>query len=153
VSTGEFAATEMLEPLPDAPGPAPEGQPAGLEPAAGPGTLPDPSAPAPWAELHAQADANLAAVRARAGIAMEGIARDHEAALDRLGERPEIPQERPASDRGQPFDVTPGSFLAAASCPSCGYSLAGRPAVHVLAGRGAQRTAVAVHQDCSGEAL
>jgi hypothetical protein len=181
VSTGEFAATEMLGPLPGVPGPVPPdglpsgpgGSPAGNEPAAGPGTfhsghpldsvpwerepapgpVPDPGQPAAWDDIRAQADENLAAVRARAGIAMDGIARDHQAALDHVDELPEIPQDRRPGGEGLPFDVAPGSFLAAACCPSCSYGLGGRGAVHVLAGSGAQRTAVVVHQECAGEAL
>jgi hypothetical protein len=148
MSADETAAAETLAPLPGFPGLAPDaGHAAGHEPAAGPGM---PS----WEDLHERADEDLAAVRAHAGIAMEGIARDHQAALQHAAERPEIPQqERAPGDQGLPFDVAAGSFLAAAACPSCGYGLGGRTAVHVLAGRGANRTAVAVHEDCAGDPL
>lgn len=152
MSTDDTAVAGDLEPLPDVPGPAPEpalpgeGQPAGQEPAAGPG-IP------PWDDLYERSDADAAAARAAADKAMARVARDHQAALDHAAERPEIAQDRPAGDDGQPFDVAPGSYLAAAACPPCGYGLGGRTAVLVLAGRGAQRTAVAVHEGCAGEAL
>jgi hypothetical protein len=153
VSTDKTAAAETLAPLPDLPGPA------GQQPSSASATVPaaddstGPGMPS-WADLHERADDDLAAVRAHAGIAMEGIARDHAAALDALDEPPRIQrQERPVSDQGQPFTVAAGSFLAAAACPSCGYGLGGRSCVHVLAGRGANRTAVAIHEECSGEAL
>ena len=51
---------------------------------------------------------------------------------------------------GRPFEVEPGSLLAAASCPACGYGLAGKPAVLALTGTGFGRTAVAVHKACAG---
>lgn len=148
MSTDDTAATEMLEPLPDVPGPAPDGHASGPEgeSAAGPG-MP------PWSELHEQADEAMAAGQDAADRALAEIAADHRAALDALDERPEIPQQdRPVSDQGQPFDVAAGSFDSAASCPKCGYALEG-PCVHVHVGQGARRSSVTYHERCAGEAL
>lgn len=171
MSTDDTAVAEDLAPLPDLPGPAhPElGPSAGAAPGARPGSQPDDQAGehahelspppaagpgiAPWDDLYERSDADADAARAAADKALARVARDHQAALDHAAERPELPQDRPAGDDGQPFDVAPGSYLAAAACPPCGYGLGGRTAVLVLAGRGAQRTAVAVHEGCAGEAL
>jgi hypothetical protein len=122
---------------------------AGNEPASAP--LPASYSWASWLDLYERSEADAATARAAADRAMAEAGRDHQAALDRSVQRPEAGQERSPGDGGQPFDVAAGSFLAAASCPSCGYGLGGRACVHVLSGRGAQRTAVAVHQGCAGE--
>lgn len=148
----DTAVAGDLAPLPDIPGPA------GQQPSSAPVSAPaagDSTGPGipPWDDLYERSDADAAAARAAADKAMARVARDHQAALDHAAERPELPQDRPAGDDGQPFDVAPGSYLAAAACPPCGYGLGGRTAVLVLAGRGAQRTAVAVHEGCAGEAL